>query len=108
VPLQGHWERVNTPLRKTTMRERRILWVVVALLAVACIAGAIVAFGSSSPSTPAGCIHLEAPSTMGGVASDICGNDAKTLCTGQQARTDPLSATILPQCRKAGLSPSSN
>jgi hypothetical protein len=105
VPLQGHWERVNTPLRKTTLRERRILWVVVALLAVACIAGAIVAIGSSSPSTPAGCIHLEAPSTMGAVASDICGNDAKKLCTGHQARTDPLSATILPQCRQAGLLP---
>jgi hypothetical protein len=106
VPLQGHWDRVNTPLRKTTLRERRILWVVVAVLAVACIAGAIVAFGSSSPSTPAGCVHLEAPSTMGAVASDICGNDAKALCTGRQAQTDPLSATILPQCREAGLLPS--
>jgi hypothetical protein len=106
VPLQGHWQRVNTPLRKTTLRERRILWVAVALLAAACVAGGIVAFGSSSPATPAGCIHLEAPSTMGGVASDICGNDAKNLCTGQNARTDPLSATILPQCRKAGLLPS--
>jgi hypothetical protein len=102
VPLQGHWERVNTPLRKTTPRERRILWVVVAVLAAACLAGGIVAFGSSSPPRPAGCIHLEAPSTMGGVASDICGADAKRLCTGQHARTDPLSATILPQCREAG------
>jgi hypothetical protein len=102
VPLQGHWERVNTPLRKTTLRERRIVWVVAALLAAACIGGAIVAFGSSSPSTPAGCIHLEAPSTMGGVASDICGDDAKRLCTGPSARANPLSGTILPQCREAG------
>jgi hypothetical protein len=102
VPLQGHWQRVNTPLRKTTLRERRILWVAVGLLAAACIAGAIVAFGSSSSPTPAGCIHLEAPSTMGGVASDICGDDARRLCSGQQARTDPLSGTILPQCREAG------
>jgi hypothetical protein len=39
---------------------------------------------------------------MGGVASDICGDDARKLCTGHQARTDPLSATIVPQCRKAG------
>jgi hypothetical protein len=106
VPLQGHWARVNTPVRETTERERRILWVVVALLAAACLAGAIVAFGSSSPATPAGCVHLEAPSTMGGVASDICGDDARKLCTGNQAKSDPLSATILPQCRKAGLLPS--
>ena len=102
MPLQGHWQRVNTPLRKTTLRERRIVWVAAALLAAACIAGAIVAFGSSSPATPANCIHLEAPSTMGGVASNICGDDARRLCTGEKARTDPLSATIVPQCRKAG------
>ena len=25
MPLEGHWARVNTPLRKTTSRERRIL-----------------------------------------------------------------------------------
>ena len=81
---------------------------VVALLAAACIGGAIVAFGSSSPATPAGCVHVEAPSTMGGVASDICGDDARKLCTGHQAQSDPLSATILPQCRKAGLLPSAS
>jgi hypothetical protein len=102
VPLQGHWQRVNTPLRKTTDREKRILIVVVAGLAAACIALVIVAVGSSSPSTPAGCIHLEAPSTMGAVASDICGDDARRLCTGGRARTDPLSGKILPQCREAG------
>ena len=28
MPLEGHWARVNTPLRKTTLRERRILWIV--------------------------------------------------------------------------------
>ena len=104
MPLQSHWQRVNTPVRETTSRERRIIWVFVGLLAAACIAAAIVAFGSSSPSTPAGCIHLEAPSTMGAVASDICGRDARNLCEGQHARTDPLSATILPQCREAGYS----
>ena len=102
MPLQGQWEKVNTPLRKTTPRERRILVVVAAVVAAACIAGLIVAIGSSSPATPAGCIHIEAPSTMGGVASNICGDGAREFCASHRARTDPLSGIIVPQCRDAG------
>jgi hypothetical protein len=78
VPLEGHWARVNTPLRKTTSRERRILWVFVAILAVAAIVGTVVAIGSSSPSTPSGCVRIELPSTMGASASTICGDKARS------------------------------
>jgi len=45
--LQGHWARVNTPVRETPSASGGFLWVVVALLAAACLAGAISGFGSS-------------------------------------------------------------
>jgi hypothetical protein len=103
VPLQGHWEKVNTPLRATTGRERLLLRVAGALGALAVIAAVIVAIGSSSPSTPAGCIHVELPSTMGAVASDLCGRTARQFCQSAAAHTEPLNHTALPKCRDAGL-----
>ena len=102
MPLEGHWARVNTPLRKTTSRERRILWILVAVLAVAAIAGTVVAIGSSSPSTPTGCIRVEIPSTMGASASTICGDKAASFCDSPAMHSAPLNKTALPKCREAG------
>jgi hypothetical protein len=102
VPLQGHWQKVNTPLRETTRRERLLLRVVVVVGAVAAVAAVIVAIGSSSPATPAGCVHVELPSTMGAVASDLCGDTAREFCHSTAAHTEPLNHTALPKCRDAG------
>jgi hypothetical protein len=103
MPLQGHWARVNTPVRQTTGRERRIVLAAVCLLAVAAIVGGIVAIGSSSPATPAGCIHIEVPSTMGAGASNICGDKAiSSFCGSPAAHSQPLNETALPKCREAG------
>jgi hypothetical protein len=102
MPLEGHWARVNTPLRKTTLRERRILLVVAAVLIVAVVVGAIVAIGSSNPSTPAGCLRVDLPSTMGGGTPQLCGNAAASFCASNAAHTRPLNETALPKCREAG------
>jgi hypothetical protein len=103
VPLQGHWKRVNTPLRETTGRERRIVLIAASLFALAAIIGTIVAIGSSSPGTPAGCIRIEIPSTMGASASNICGAKAiSSFCHGTAANSPPLNSTALPKCRNAG------
>jgi len=102
MPLQGHWKRVNTPLRATTTRERRILIVFAALLAVSAIAAVIVAISSSSPGTPPGCIRVELPSTMGGVSSDLCGDTARRFCLGPAANSEPLDTQVQPKCRDAG------
>jgi hypothetical protein len=102
MPLQGHWKRVNTPLRATTVRERRILVVFAAILAAGAVAAVIVALGTSSPKTPAGCIHVELPSTMGGVSSDLCGDTARQFCLGPAANSEPLDTQVQPKCRAEG------
>jgi hypothetical protein len=102
MPLQGHWARVNTPLRQTTSRERRIVVVIVALLAVAAVAGTIVAIGSSGSSTPKGCIRVDLPSTMGGGTPQLCDKAAASFCSSDAAHTRPLNETALPKCREAG------
>jgi predicted membrane-bound mannosyltransferase len=101
VPLQGHWDRVNTPLRKTTSRERRIVWAFGALLAVAAIVAGVVfvANGSSSPTVGPGCLRIEVGSTMGGGATTICGKAARNFCGSSAAHAEQ---GFLAKCRDAG------
>jgi hypothetical protein len=103
VPLEGHWQKVNTPLRETTRREKLLVRVALAVGVIAAVVLVIASIGSSSPSTPAGCIHVELPSTMGAVASDLCGDTAREFCRSPAAHTEPLNHTALPRCRDAGL-----
>ena len=99
MPLEGHWQKVNTPLRETTRREKLLVRVALAVGAIAAIVLVIVSIGSSSP---AGCVHVELPSTMGAVASDLCGKTAREFCQSSAAHTEPLNHTALPKCRDAG------
>jgi hypothetical protein len=107
TPLEGHWARVNTPLRETTAREKLLVRIVLAVLAVAAVATVIVAIatrdsGTSGSALAPGCIRIEVPSTMGASASDLCGGKAASFCRGPAAHEPPLNATALPKCRDAG------
>jgi hypothetical protein len=103
VPLQGHWERVNTPLRETTGRERLLVRILLAILGIAAVAAIIVfvANGSSSPATPPGCIRLEVGSTMGGGTTQLCGKTAENFCRSPAAHGEQ---GFLAKCREAGYS----
>ena len=103
MPLEGHWERVNTPLRETTPRERLLVRVLVAALGLAAITAIIVVIVTSGGSgTAAGCVKVDVPSTMGGSAINACGEDAKTFCRGPLAHSSALRGRALPACRDAG------
>jgi hypothetical protein len=107
VPLQGHWARVNTPLRETTQRERTLVRIMAALVGIAVIATVIVAIvtrdnGTSGKPLESGCIRVELPSTMGASASDLCGNTAKEFCRSPAANSEPLDVQVQPKCRAEG------
>jgi hypothetical protein len=111
MPLEGHWERLNTPVRDTTSRERLLVRVVLAVLVMAAVATVIVAIatrdnGTSGSPLAAGCIRIEVPSTMGGSASDLCGSQAASFCRSEAAHSPPLDDTALPKCRDAGFATS--
>lgn len=105
--MQGHWARVNTPLRETTSREKLLVRVVLVALALAVIGTGIVAIatkdnGTSGSPLGEGCIRIEVPSTMGASATDLCGQNAASFCRSPVAHKAPLNATALPRCRDAG------
>jgi hypothetical protein len=110
MPMEGHWARLNTPVRETTPREKLLVRAVLWVLAVAVVATVVVAIatrdnGTSGNPLAAGCIRIEVPSTMGGSASDLCGTTARQFCASTAAHTEPLEQTALPKCRAAGFSP---
>jgi hypothetical protein len=106
VPLEGHWQRVNTPLRETTARERLLVRALVALLGIGAVVGVVVVIATSGGSAGAGaangCVNVDVPSTMGGSAIHACGKDAQSFCRGPLAHSSDLRGRALPACRAAG------
>jgi hypothetical protein len=101
MPLEGHWERQNAPLRATTGRERRLLAGFVAVLAAGVVA-LVVALVSGGGSSAAGCVSVTAPNSMGGAVLRQCGADARQWCAQEVRRGDALAHQVLAQCRRAG------
>ena len=106
MPLEGHWQRVNTPLRETTGRERLLVRILLVALGIAVVAAIVVAIatsgGSSKSGTAEGCIRVEVPSTTGGAVVNPCGAAAAQFCRGPVAHDPSLRGVALPQCREAG------
>jgi len=95
MPVEGQWERANTPL------GRRDKWLLTALVVLAVVVAA--SFGGyyalrSSPSADRGCLVTTVASTMGGASLKICGAAAHAYCRSQ----GPLSRTIAAACRRRG------
>jgi hypothetical protein len=108
VPLQGHWNRVNTPLRETTARERLLVRVVLVGVGMAVLAAVVVAIatsgGSSGGGAAEGCVRVDVASTMGGGTLHPCGAQAAEFCRGPIAHDPALRGDALPGCREAGYS----
>jgi hypothetical protein len=101
MPLvEGHWQRQQTPLRRLTQRERRLL--VGFLVALALATAAAVAYAALHRATPlpAGCIEVTAPSTVGAVNVRVCGADAVArFCREQAGKEDPTARAAHARCR---------
>jgi type II secretory pathway component PulM len=103
MPLQGHWQRVNTPLRHLSRRERNVVIAVVAATLVAVVVLVLATVGDSRPEPARGCIYAIVPGVMGATPVDACGAEARRLCAARATRTDPGSRAIQASCRRAGL-----
>jgi hypothetical protein len=103
MPLEGQWQRQNTPLRSGSPRERRTL---VAIAVVLAIGLAVILYFTVFESTTAkaGCVDVTVPSTMGAGNIHSCGRAAQRLCDSQYGRSerDPFARAAHRSCRKAG------
>lgn len=103
MPLEGHWKRVNTPMRRLGRRERNIAITAVAVTLAACVALILATAGSSRPEPGPGCIRAIIPHVMGGETLNACGNRARNICHSRAADTDPGAVAVQESCRRAGL-----
>ncbi|HEY2602654.1 MAG TPA: hypothetical protein VGI67_13940 [Thermoleophilaceae bacterium] len=103
MPLEGHWNRVNTPLRRLTRRERRIVVSALVVTAAFIVALVLATVGDSRPGPKPGCIYAIVPGVMGATPVDQCGAQAKRTCAERAALRDPGSRAITTSCRRAGL-----
>lgn len=103
MPMQGHWTRVNTPLRRLTRRERNVAIGAVALSVLATVAIVLASSGNSAPKAGPGCIYETIPGVMGAEPVDACGRQAEFVCAKHQGDQRPGSMTITEACRRAGI-----
>jgi hypothetical protein len=119
MPLEGHWERVNTPLRRLTRRERNVAIVsaVLPLLSnllagrtrcvgiVTVLALVLATVGDSRPGPKPGCIYAIVPGVMGATPIEGCRAQARKICAEHASLSlrDPVSRGVRTSCRRAGL-----
>ena len=97
MPVEGHWERLGTPLSR---RERGVM-IAVGCLLVAVVAGfAIYSLATSSSSKPeAGCVTVTFAASLGGTTVKKCGRDAETFCQEQASH----SSQVATACKQAAI-----
>ncbi len=103
MPMEGQWERVNTPIRSLSPRERNVGFVM-GLLTTLVIAGVLLLHvGDKVAPPPAGCISATVPWVMGGETFNRCGEQAKYLCANKATEETAYGRGVLDACREAGL-----
>ncbi len=105
MPLEGHFQRVNTPLRRLTARERNV---VIVGLATTLVALAILIFataGDSQPPPAPGCIRASVAGRTGAELIQACGREARELCARSAGRDEPQYTAIAASCSDQGIRP---
>ncbi|HEX8754643.1 MAG TPA: hypothetical protein VF731_14615 [Solirubrobacterales bacterium] len=105
MPLEGHYQRVNTPLRKLTPREK---WVVSVGLLVTVAALLALLFVPSTTKHPyiqsrSGCIEVAVAGRVGSEPVIGCGGKAVALCRRAAEFTGVRAETIVSACDEQGI-----
>ncbi len=103
MPLEGHFQRVNTPLRRLSGRERNVVIAALAITVVSIVALLVATAGDSRPAPAPGCIYALVPGATGATPIDACGARAQRLCARHATLDDPGSQAIEESCRRAGV-----
>jgi hypothetical protein len=103
MPLEGHWQRTNTPLRKLTPRERRVVIWGTLVTAVAILALVLATAGDSRPGPGPGCIRVPIAGRTGAELINGCGARAVALCKRALGLEEPWAVAVSDACRDAAI-----
>jgi hypothetical protein len=109
MPLEGHYQRANTPLRKLNGREIKVLIIGSAVTLVAILALIFVPASTDHPLVPganeagSGCIEVGVAGRVGSEPVAGCGAKAVEICQRAAKFDDPRAHTIGEACLNAGV-----
>src|SRR2546423_12822489 len=103
MPLEGQWQRANTPLRRLTRRERWVAIGATIAVVVSLVVLIAVTAGNTRPAPGPGCIRATIPHVMGAEELNLCGGQARHACARSRHLSDPGARAIEESCRTAGL-----
>lgn len=107
MPLEGHYQRVNTPLRKLTGREMKVL--VFGTLATLVVVLGLIFLPSSSggpiiqDKAGKSCIEVYVAGRVGSEPVVGCGTKAVAICRRAANFDDPRAQTIGQACLAEGI-----
>ncbi|HEY2056512.1 MAG TPA: hypothetical protein VGH14_21475 [Solirubrobacterales bacterium] len=100
MPLEGHYERQNTPLYKVQPREIKVAVTIVVVTLVAMIAVVAATAGDSNPPPAMGCINPTVAGIVGAETLNRCGQEAVETCAHAAEFTGARAETIVANCEK--------
>lgn len=103
MPLEGHFERTHTPLRKLGPRERTVLAAGVLVSFAAILALILATAGDSRPGPAPGCVSAVVAGRVGGEPVNGCGPKAREICARSANYDNPRARTIGEACDEAGI-----
>jgi hypothetical protein len=105
MPLEGHFQRVNTPLRRLTKRERNVVVTGVVVTFIALAALILATAGDSQPPPAPGCIRASVAGRTGAELIQACGKEARELCARSAGRDEPQYLAIAASCSDQSIRP---
>jgi hypothetical protein len=103
MPLEGHWKRTNTPLRRLSPRERNVAIAAVAATLAAIVVLLAVTAGDTRPPLAPGCFRATVAGRTGGEPVTGCGAEAVSLCRRAQGSEGPWAEAVSGACLDAGI-----
>lgn len=103
MPLEGHYERQMTPLRKLTPRESKAAIATLAVTLVAMLIVIVFTVGDNSEPLAAGCTKSIVAGIVGAETVSGCGQEAVKLCRHAAEFTGARAETIVSDCRDNGI-----
>jgi hypothetical protein len=105
MPLEGHYQRVNTPLRKLTSREKWVVLIGLLVIVVALLALVFVPPSTEHPFVQSrrGCIEVGVAGRVGSEPVIGCGQKAVAICRRAAEFEDARAETITNACEEQGI-----
>lgn len=104
MPLERHYQRVNTPLRKLSPREVKVSIAVLGATMVAVVALIFVPAHTERPLAPGpGCLEVGVAGRVGNEPVVGCGEKAKAICRRATEFDDERARTVVQACQDQGI-----